>query len=233
MSVRVAPALVLALVLALALPGCTARTEEPEREPELTSPEVTELEDVEVTEYQGERLDSSEAFRENSIAGPQDVDLDAYRLEVAGLVDEPVNYEYSAITSGFPSYEKVVRLDCVEGWSATVLWRGVLVRDILDASGVQAEAQSVIFTAVDGYSTSFPVEYFYDNDILLAYAMNDVPLRPERGFPFQVVAEQKWGYKWCKWVAGIELSAEEDPGGYWEDRGYSNSGDLDRPFYGN
>ena len=57
-------------------------------------------------------------------------------------------------------------------------------------------------------------------------------LRPERGFPFQVVAEQKWGYKWCKWVVGIELSAEEDPGGYWEDRGYSNTGDLDKPYYG-
>jgi DMSO/TMAO reductase YedYZ molybdopterin-dependent catalytic subunit len=31
---------------------------------------------------------------------------------------------------------------------------------------------------------------------------------------------------------GIELSAEEDPGGYWEDRGYSNTGDLDKPYYG-
>ncbi len=219
------------VIAALALAGCTAVPRE-STPVETTPVEVTELDSVEVTEYEGEKLDSSDAFRENSIAGPQDVDIATYELGVTGLVDEPATYTYSEITSGFPNYEKVVQLDCVEGWRAKVLWRGVLVRDILDASGVQAGAKSVIFTAVDGYTTSFPVEYFYDNDIILAYAMNGAPLRPERGFPFQVVAEQKWGYKWCKWVAGIELSAEEDPGGYWEDRGYSNTGDLDRPYYG-
>lgn len=219
------------VIAALVLTGCTATPRE-SAPTETTPVDVTELDSIEVTEYEGERLDSSDAFRENSIAGPQDVDIDAYELDVTGLVDDPATYTYSEVTSGFPNYEKVVQLDCVEGWRAKVLWRGVLVRDILDASGVQAEARSVIFTAVDGYTTSFPVEYFYDNDILLAHAMNGAPLRPERGFPFQVVAEQKWGYKWCKWVVGIELSAEEDPGGYWEDRGYSNTGDLDKPYYG-
>jgi DMSO/TMAO reductase YedYZ molybdopterin-dependent catalytic subunit len=185
-----------------------------------------------VREYEGERLDSVTDFRENSIAGPQDVSLDTYRLTVSGLVDEPLEYRYSEVASGFPAYEKVVQLDCVEGWSARVLWEGVLVRDILDRSGVQAGAQSVVFSAVDGYTTSFPVSYLYDNDILLAYAMNGVTLPRERGFPFALVAEQKWGYKWCKWVTGIELVDDPDPGGYWEDRGYSNSGDLDGSFFG-
>lgn len=35
---------------------------------------------------------------------------------------------------------------------------------------------------------------------MLAYKMNGVTLPPERGFPFQVVAQSKWGYKWVKWV---------------------------------
>ena len=223
-----AVALALGLTLVLALGGCAI-----EDGNGAVDDGVTPLAGVEVREYEGERLDSVTDFRENSIAGVQQVDVDTYRLTVGGLVDAPAEYTYSEVASGFPAYEKVVQLDCVEGWSAKVLWRGVLVRDIIDASGVQAEAKSVIFTAVDGYTTSFPVQYFYDNDILLAYAMNGAPLRPERGFPFQVVAEQKWGYKWCKWVSEIELSAEEDPGGYWEDRGYSNSGDLGKPFYGN
>ncbi|MDO8847072.1 MAG: molybdopterin-dependent oxidoreductase [Coriobacteriia bacterium] len=223
----------LALVVLLVLGGCAAGSDEaPAPEPDAGGGEVSELADVEITEYEGERLDSSDAFRENSISGPQDVDIEEYRLEVSGLVDDSASYTYSEITSGYPNFEKVVQLDCVEGWSAKVLWRGVLVRDILDASGVQSSAQSVIFSAADGYTTSFPVEYFYDNDIILAYAMNGVPLRPERGFPFQLVAEDKWGYKWCRWVTGIELSAEEDPGGYWEDRGYNNSGDLDKSFFG-
>ena len=190
------------------------------------------LDGVEVREYEGERLDSVEDFRENSIKGPQQVDRESYRLEVQGLVEEPASYPYTEIASGYPAYEKVVQLDCVEGWSAKVLWRGVLVRDILDAAKVKPEARTVIFSAADGYTTSFPVEYFYDRDILLAYQMNGVTLPAERGFPFQVVAEDKWGYKWCKWVTGIELSDDTNYRGYWESRGYANDGDLDKPYYG-
>ena len=190
------------------------------------------LDGVEVREYQGERLDSVEDFRENSIKGPQQVDRESYQLEVRGLVEEPASYAYSEVASGYPAYEKVVQLDCVEGWSAKVLWRGVLVRDILDASGAKPEARTVIFSAADGYTTSFPIEYFYDRDILLAYQMNGVTLPAERGFPFQLVAEDKWGYKWCKWVTGIELSADTNYRGYWESRGYANDGDLDKPYYG-
>jgi DMSO/TMAO reductase YedYZ molybdopterin-dependent catalytic subunit len=190
------------------------------------------LDGVEVRDYQGERLDSVNDFRENSIAGVQNVEEATYRLSVGGLVDQPKELTYSEVTSGFPGYEKVVRLDCVEGWSATVLWRGVLVRDLIDEAGAKTSARTVIFRAVDGYSTSFPIEYFYDRDILLAYQMNGVTLPDERGFPFQVVAEDKWGYKWCKWVTAIELSDDVEYRGYWESRGYANDGDLDKPYYG-
>lgn len=193
--------------------------------------DAIELDGVEVREYEGEQLDSVQDFRENSIKGPQYVDVDTYRLTVGGLVDEAVEFTYSEVVSGLPAYEKVVQLDCVEGWSAKILWRGVLVRDLLDAAGVAPEARSVVFSAADGYTTSYPVEYFYDNDIILAYQMNGVALPPERGFPFQLVAEDKWGYKWCKWVTGIELTLDPDPGGFWEDRGYSNTGNRDEPFY--
>jgi len=227
MTARMTPLMLVSIALALACAGCASSADVPD-----TSGSPTPLPPVEVREYEGERLDSVTDFRENSIKGPQQVDVGTYRLSVTGLVERPAEYAYSEVASGFPSYEKVVRLDCVEGWSATVLWGGVLVRDILDASGVQAEARSVIFSATDGYTTSLPVAYFYERDILLAHSMNGAPLIPERGFPFALVAEDKWGYKWCKWVVGIELTADPDPGGYWEDRGYSNSGDRDGPIFG-
>jgi DMSO/TMAO reductase YedYZ molybdopterin-dependent catalytic subunit len=70
-----------------------------------------------------------------------------------------------------------------------------------------------------------------DNDILVAYKMNGIDLPPERGYPFQLVAESKWGYKWIKWITDIELSNDEEYEGYWESRGYSNSGDLDKSFF--
>lgn len=113
----------------------------------------------------------------------------------------------------------------------TILWEGVLVRDILNTSGVDPQANTVIFHAIDGYTTSFPIEYLQDNDILMAYQMNNVTIPAERGFPFMLVAEDKWGYKWIKWIDRIELSNDTNYRGYWEQRGYSNSGDLNKSFF--
>jgi DMSO/TMAO reductase YedYZ molybdopterin-dependent catalytic subunit len=92
-------------------------------------------------------------------------------------------------------------------------------------------AKVVIFRAYDGYSTSFPLDYIMTRDMLMAYKINDVTIPPERGFPFQLVAESKWGYKWIKWITEIELSDNTSYRGYWESRGYSDSGDLDKGFY--
>jgi DMSO/TMAO reductase YedYZ molybdopterin-dependent catalytic subunit len=41
-----------------------------------------------------------------------------------------------------------------------------------------------------------------------------------------VVAEDKFGYKWARWVTRIELTDDEDYEGYWESRGFSNDADI-------
>ena len=192
---------------------------------------VTTLPGVEVREYQGEDLSAISAFRENSIKGPQYVDINNYNLEINGLVSQPASYTYDEVINDFDKYEKVVRLDCVEGWSVNILWEGVQVRDIVKDARPLPEAKVVIFHAYDGYTTSFPIEYVMNNSILMAYKMNDVVIPPERGYPFQLVAENKWGYKWIKWITGIEFSDDINYKGYWEERGYSNSGDLDKGFF--
>jgi DMSO/TMAO reductase YedYZ molybdopterin-dependent catalytic subunit len=56
--------------------------------------------------------------------------------------------------------------------------------------------------------------------------MNGVTLPAERGYPFQLVAEDRWGYKWIKWVTEIEVSDDPTYRGYWERRGFSLSGEL-------
>ncbi len=70
-------------------------------------------------------------FRENSIFGPQQVDLATYRLKITGLVDREVSLTYQEIIEGFSSHQKVVTLHCVEGWDVTILWNGVLLSDLL------------------------------------------------------------------------------------------------------
>jgi DMSO/TMAO reductase YedYZ molybdopterin-dependent catalytic subunit len=61
--------------------------------------------------------------------------------------------------------------------------------------------------------------------------MNNVILPAERGYPFELVAEDKWGYKWIKCIEKIELTDNPNYHGYWEQRGYSNSGNLNGSYF--
>ena len=206
------------LILSLPLSGC------------LDSP--IELDGVEIREYQGEKLSSVQDFRENSINGPQQINKEDYTLKITGLIDKPTTYTYDEILSEFQSYKKIVRLNCVEGWSVDILWEGILLRDIFEQVQPTDKALVVIFHAEDGYTTSMTLEYLIENDILLAYKMNNVTLPVERGFPFQLVAESKWGYKWIKWITEIEVSNNAGYEGYWEQRGFSNTANLNESFLG-
>ena len=185
---------------------------------------------AEVRNYQGEKLSSVTDFRENSINGPQHVNISNYRLQIGGQVTTPRSLTYNEVKV-LPGYQKVVTLHCVEGWDATILWEGVKVSDLINTAGARPDANTVIFYAYDGYSTSLPLDYIENNDILLAYGMNNVTLPEDRGYPFQLVAEDKWGYKWIKWVTKIELSNDPSYRGYWEQRGYSIGGDTSRSFF--
>ena len=189
------------------------------------STEITEF--VEVNDYEGEDFSSVDDFRENSIKGPQYINIEDYKLTIDGLVENSKSYSYEEVINNYDSFKKVATLNCVEGWSVKLLWEGVLISDLLKESIVKTNAKTIIFHAYDGYTTSFPVDYVLNNKIIMAYKMNNETLKPERGYPFQLVAESKWGYKWIKWITKIELSDNEDYKGYWESRGYSNSGNLD------
>jgi DMSO/TMAO reductase YedYZ molybdopterin-dependent catalytic subunit len=188
------------------------------------------LEGVEIREYEGKDLSSINDFRENSIKGPQYISQDDYRLEIVGMVEKPLSLSYDEVLDR-DQFKKVVTLHCVEGWDATILWEGVLIQDLLDEAGVMDGARIAIFHAEDGYTSSLPLDEIRDYELLLAHKMNGVTLPPERGFPFQVVAESKWGYKWVKWVTAIELSDDAEYQGTWEKRGYNNDGDIDGPIF--
>ena len=186
---------------------------------------------VEVRAYQGNDLSSINDFHENSIKGPQYINTSDYRLTVTGLTSKTDVYTYQDILTRYPHYSRVVTLFCVEGWDATILWEGVLVRDLIREAGIDPRANTVIFTAHDGYTTSFPLDYLMNHDIIMAYKMNDVTLPADRGYPFQLVAQDKWGYKWIKWIEKIQLTSDPDYRGYWEQRGYSNTADLEKNYF--
>ena len=191
-----------------------------------TTGDPTDLGYEEIREYEGQDLSSINNFRPNSIKGTQYIDNQTYRLEITGLVQNNNDYTYEEVVSGYTAYKKVVTLHCVEGWRVTILWEGILLKDLLADSVIDPNATTVLFYAYDGYSTALPLDYISDKNILIAYKMNNVTLPPERGFPFQLVAESKWGYKWIKWITTIELSDNEDYLGTWERAGYPNDADI-------
>ena len=192
---------------------------------------ATVLQNAEVRMYEGKDLSSINDFRENSIKGPQYINISDYRLTVTGLTNTTNIYTYSGVLERFPHYSKMVTLFCVEGWDVSILWEGVQVRDIIREAGINPRANTVIFTAHDGYTTSFPLDYLMKNDIIMAYKMNNITLPAERGYPFELVAQDKWGYKWIKWIEKIELTDDPAYRGYWEQRGYSNTGNLTENFF--
>jgi DMSO/TMAO reductase YedYZ molybdopterin-dependent catalytic subunit len=186
---------------------------------------VLSLRSQEITEYKGLKLTPLSQQRTTHVEQVPEISPASYRLKIVGEVKQPLELKYEEVLA-LPQESKVITMNCVEGWSYTALWTGVRISDLLEKAQVVPEAKAVIFHAVGGtYSSALPPEFIKDKKILLAFKINNIILPPERGFPFMVAAEGKFGYKWVQWVEKIEVS-DKDYKGFWETRGYSNKADI-------
>jgi len=188
--------------------------------------------EIEATEFMGTKLTPVKEQLNNALQGTQYIDRETYTLTVDGLVDNTLTLSYDDLLA-YPQVSRLMDLDCVEGWSFTAKWTGPSLNAIFADAGVKPEALIAIFYTADvpsGYS-SLDVSYITENDIIIALKLNDITLPPERGFPFQVVAMSKYGYKWAKWVTRIELSDDTGFRGYWESVGYNNNADVGGPAF--
>ena len=189
--------------------------------------------EVEATEFQGVKLTPIKDQLNNALKGTQIIDKGTYTLTVDGLVDHPLNLSYADLLA-YPQISQLMDLNCVEGWNFTAKWTGPELSAIFKDAGVKPAALIAIFYTKDvpvGY-TSLDLSYINTYDIILGMKLNDITLPPDRGFPFQVVAQSKFGYKWAKWVTRIELSSDTNFRGYWEKNGYNNDADINGPAYG-
>jgi len=176
----------------------------------------------EIREYSGQTLSSINDFRQQTVAGIQDLDTNTYNLTITGLIENETILTYDEIVNTHIHYLKVATLHCDDGWEVTVLWEGVLVKDLLQDAHYNPNAQILIFYSSDGFTTSLPISYIVNNNITIAYKVNGLTLPKSEGYPFQLVAEGKLGYKWAKWITKMEVSNDTSFRGYWESNGYSN-----------
>jgi DMSO/TMAO reductase YedYZ molybdopterin-dependent catalytic subunit len=173
-------------------------------------------------------LPGGDHFRIYTITGGYpDVSERKYRLKVTGLVENPVTYTLADLKS-MPAYEMVKAFQCVTGWRVPdVHWKGVQLSHLLQEAGVKTGAIALSFDSYDGADTeSLTLDQAHLSDVIVAYEMFGAPVTREHGGPVRLVVPQMFGYKSLKWLSGIRVVDQVEPG-FWEQNGYPVNGWLD------
>lgn len=134
------------------------------------------------------------------------VDVDRWRLSVGGAVSRPLTLSLDQIKA-LPVMERKVLLICPGAFAYYALWRGTSLHAILQQAGISPRVSHVVVTGPTGkyYKTErFELSQVQSEKVFLAYAVNGVPLPEKHGFPLRVVAEDRVGSQWIKFVDKIE-----------------------------
>ena len=122
-----------------------------------------------------------------------------------------------------PSQTPTVDLHCVTKWSKLgTSWEGVSL-DVLFAE-VETAADFALVHSYGGYTTNLPLEDLLDSQSWIAYRYDGDDLAPEHGGPARLLVPHLYLWKSAKWVRGIQLLNEDEPG-FWESAGYHDYGD--------
>jgi DMSO/TMAO reductase YedYZ molybdopterin-dependent catalytic subunit len=121
-----------------------------------------------------------------------------------------------------PSEEITRDIHCVTKWSKlATTWKGVSVDTLLEEVDT---AEFVVAFCDGGYTTNLPFEEVTGGKAWIAHTYEGEPLSPEHGGPARLLVPHLYFWKSAKWVRGLRLVAEDEPG-FWESLGYHNHGD--------
>ena len=163
---------------------------------------------------------------------------------ITGTVREPTSVTLEAIRM-LPSRTLAVTLECAgnarkflqppapgEQWGlgavGTAEWTGAALRSVMERAWLPA-AVEVLFRGADegapkdlgrriAYERSLPIDVARGNDVLVAYAMNGLPIPPEHGGPLRLVVPGWYGMASVKWLAEIQVLDRPFAGFFQKDR---------------
>jgi DMSO/TMAO reductase YedYZ molybdopterin-dependent catalytic subunit len=162
-----------------------------------------------------------------------DVDVQAWRLRVGGLVERPLELTLDELEAR-PAQTHAVTLECAgngrallspravsQPWLSeavgTAAWTGTPLAPLLEEAGLLPDALEVVFSGIDR-GVQGGVEHAYERcllvaealrgDVLLAYAINGRPLPPQHGFPLRLIVPGWYGMTHVKWLAAVTVVAE-------------------------
>jgi DMSO/TMAO reductase YedYZ molybdopterin-dependent catalytic subunit len=133
-----------------------------------------------------------------------EIDLETYRLEVTGLVDNPLSLSYDDLRC-MPKVEAKVTIVCPSLFSDTTTFAGVPLSYVLELAGIQAGAANLQMFAGDGYSTTIALDVVLTGDNFIAYEWKGEPLPILHGFPVRMVFPDLTGARWVKWLVKLEV----------------------------
>jgi DMSO/TMAO reductase YedYZ molybdopterin-dependent catalytic subunit len=148
--------------------------------------------------------------------------IEQWSFEIRGELDEPRSWTWEQFMA-LPS-ERITRdIHCVTKWSKLdMVWTGVSIDTLLE--DVDTTAAYVLVFCDGGYTTNLPLDDVRGGKAWVAYEFEDEPLHPEHGGPARLLVPHLYFWKSAKWVRGIELRQDDQPG-FWEGYGYHNYGD--------
>jgi len=148
--------------------------------------------------------------------------LESWSFTIHGAVDEPVSWTWEEFKA-LPSETVTKDIHCVTKWSKLdTVWTGVSLDVLLE--GIETSAGYVTAFSDGGYTTNLPLEDVMDGKAWVAYEYGGEPLEAEHGGPARLLVPHLYFWKSAKWVRGLELREEDEPG-FWEMYGYHNYGD--------
>ena len=175
---------------------------------------------------------NSDFYRIDTALSVPQVPAESWRLKVHGMVDRELDIDFPDLLRR-RAIERDITLTCVSNEVGGKLvgnarWLGVPLADILEEAGVQAGADQLKSTSIDGWTSGTPVAAIMDGrDAMLAYAMNGEPLPTEHGFPVRMVVPGLYGFvSATKWVVDLELTTFDAFDAYWARRGWAQQAPI-------
>jgi sulfane dehydrogenase subunit SoxC len=162
---------------------------------------------------------------ERSHSGIPDIDPDAHRLLIHGLVKRPLVFTLEAL-SRYPMESRIAFIECggnggllyqkdaaslnlqaLHGLVSCAEWTGVRLSTLLDEAGLDPTAKWILAEGADaaGMSRSVPLAKAMD-DALIALYQNGERIRPSNGYPVRLLLPGYEGNMQVKWLRRIKVT---------------------------
>jgi sulfite oxidase len=180
---------------------------------------------------------ATDAFYVRGHGAVPEIDPEAWRLRVGGLVGRELSLSLETLREAFRERTVTATLQCAgnrrarlmairdipgeapwgPGATGTATWTGVALADVLALAAPASSAADVGFEGADlcpeadpvqRFGGSIPLDKALRSEVLLAWAMNGESLAAVHGAPVRVVVPGYIGARSVKWLEQIELRAE-------------------------